>query len=205
MTVADPERFTAKNKPITYTRAFVELYKWRNSRQVHKIYKMVELDKWHALMAENPCNLSAHCIIEVSLVLHSANVVPRDQDKMVFYVNNYIDWDQFNQLYNADWFKKSIQNADAVARKLRSASIKATNLRLEVTKEKVQKKYEVVERRKAEVAAAKQQRDKRNISSFNENDDNYYSDTDDTDPDQKDNLNPIQNRNSGRKAGDDTN
>ena len=52
---------------------------------------MVELDKWHASMAENPRNLGAHRIIEVSLVLRSAHVIPRDQDRMVFYVNNYID------------------------------------------------------------------------------------------------------------------
>ena len=137
VTVADPERFTAKGKPITYTGAFVELYKWRNRGQVHEIHEMVELDKWHASTAENPCNLGAHRIIEVSLVLRSAHVVPRDQDRMVFYVNNYIDWDQFNQLYDADWFNKGIWNADAVARKLGLASIKATNLRLEVAKEKV--------------------------------------------------------------------
>ncbi len=49
----------------------------------------------------------------------------------MFYVNNYIDWDQFNQLYDPDWLNKSIQNADAVARRLGPASTKATNLRLE--------------------------------------------------------------------------
>ena len=127
VTVADPERFTAKGKQITYTGTFVELYKWRNRGQVHEIQGMVELDKWHASTAENPHNLGAHCIIEVSSVLRSAHVIPRNQDRMVFNVNNYIDWDQFNQLYNADWFNKGIRNADAVARKLRSASIKATN------------------------------------------------------------------------------
>ena len=161
----------------------MELYKWKNRGQVHEIHGMVELDKWHASTAENPRNLGAHRIIEVFLVLRSAHVVPRDQDRMVFYVNNYIDWDQFNQLYDADWFNKGIRNADAVARKLGPASIKATNLRLEVAKEEVRKKHEVVERRKAEAAAAKRQRDRGGISSSNEDDDNYYSDTDDTDPD----------------------
>ena len=102
MTVADLERFTVKGKPITYTGPFVELYKWRNRGHVHEIYGMVELEKWHASTTENPRNLGAHCIIEVSSVLRSAHVVPRDQDKAMFYVNNYIDWDQFNQLYDAD-------------------------------------------------------------------------------------------------------
>ena len=84
MTVADPKRFTAKNKPITYTGAFVELYKWKNRGQVHEIHGMVELDKWHVSMAENPRNLGACRIIAVSLVLRSAYVVSNNQDKMVF-------------------------------------------------------------------------------------------------------------------------
>ena len=85
-------------------------------------------------MAENFRNLGAHNIIEVSSVLHSAYIVPRDLDKMVFYVNKCLDKDQFNQLCDADWFNKGIRNADAVARKLGPASIKATNLRLQVAK-----------------------------------------------------------------------
>ena len=39
-------------------------------------------------MTENPRNLGAYYIIEVSLVLHSAQVVPKNQIKMIFYVNN---------------------------------------------------------------------------------------------------------------------
>ena len=30
---------------------------------------------------------------KISSVLRSAHMVPKDQDKFVFYVNNYIDWD----------------------------------------------------------------------------------------------------------------
>ena len=93
VTVADLERFAFKGKPVTYTRAFVELYNWKNRGQVHKIHGMFELEKMRALTAENSRNLGAHRIIEISSVLQSAHIVPRDQDKFVFYVNNYIDWD----------------------------------------------------------------------------------------------------------------
>ncbi len=92
ITVADPERFTPKGKPHTYTGALVEPYNCRNCGQVHEIHGMIELKKMCASIAENPRNLGAHRIIEISLVLCSAYVVPRDQDKVVFYVNNYIDW-----------------------------------------------------------------------------------------------------------------
>ena len=91
MTMADPKRFTPKGKPVIYTGAFVELYNWKNGGQVHKIYKMIEFEKMRASTMENPRNLGAHRIIEISSVLRSAHMVLRDQDKFVFYVNNYID------------------------------------------------------------------------------------------------------------------
>ena len=58
---------------------------------------MIELKKMHALTAENLYNLIVHRIIVILLVLHNAHVTPRDLNKFVYYINNYIDWDQFNQ------------------------------------------------------------------------------------------------------------
>ncbi len=52
---------------------------------------MIELKKIFTSIVENPYNLDIHRIIEISFVLHNAHVVPRDQNKVVFYVNNYID------------------------------------------------------------------------------------------------------------------
>ena len=52
---------------------------------------MIELEKMHTLIAEYFCNLGAYRIIEISSVLRSAHMVPRNQDKFVFYVNNHID------------------------------------------------------------------------------------------------------------------
>ncbi len=91
VTVADPERFTDKGKPITYIRAFVKLYNWRNCGQVHEIHGMVELEKMCALTAKHHHNLGAHHIIKISSILRSAHVVLRDQERIVFYINNYID------------------------------------------------------------------------------------------------------------------
>ena len=52
---------------------------------------MVELEKIHVSIIENPCNLDAYQIIEISLVLRTAYMVLKNQDKIVFYINNYID------------------------------------------------------------------------------------------------------------------
>ena len=91
MTIADLEQFISKDKPVTYTKAFVKLYNWKNRGQVYKIYRIIELEKMHALTAKNPCNLNANQIIEISLVLRNTHIILRDQDKFVFYINNYID------------------------------------------------------------------------------------------------------------------
>ncbi len=98
----DPERLTDKGKLITYIGAFVKLYNWRNRRQVYEIHRMVELEKMRTSTAKYLHNLGAHCIIEISSILYSAHVVPKDQEKIMFYINNSIDWDQFNQLYAPD-------------------------------------------------------------------------------------------------------
>ena len=52
-----------------------------------------------------------------------------------------------------------------------------------------------MERQKVEVIAVKQQKNRGDISLSNENDDNYYSDIDNRNPDQKDKLNLVQGRN----------
>ncbi len=45
------------------------------------------------LITKNPRNLDTHQIIEISLVLRNTHIVFKNQDKIVFYINNYINWD----------------------------------------------------------------------------------------------------------------
>lgn len=138
--MVNPEQFTFKNMLVIYIKAFVELYNWTNHRQIYKIYRIIKLWKIRVLTAENPGNLSGHQIIEISLVFYNAYVITKDQEKFVFYINNYMDWNQFNQLYDFNWIDKSIKKANTVTSKLGLALIRATNHRLEVTSKKRQEK-----------------------------------------------------------------
>ena len=108
MTVIDPEQFTDKSKPITYIRAFIKLYNWRNNEQVHKMREMVKFEKMHAYIAKLPRNLSSYHIIKISSILHNAHIIAKGQERIVFYVNNYMNWDQFYQLYALDWLEKGV-------------------------------------------------------------------------------------------------
>lgn len=89
--MADPEKFIFKSKPVTYTEAFVKFYNKMNHRQVYKLYKIIELVKLRILITKKFCNLGVYQIIEILLVFRSAHIIPKNQDKFVFYVNNYID------------------------------------------------------------------------------------------------------------------
>ena len=90
--------------------------------------------------------------------------------------------------------EQGIRNADAIARKLRPASIKATNQRLEVARKERTKRVEIMEKQKTEAMTAKCRRARGGISLSNEEEKNYESDTrDKTDPNQVgNNKNPLQ-------------
>ena len=81
--------------------------------------------------------------------------------------------------------KKSIRNAERVARKLGPTLTRIINDRLEVAREERQKREEIMERQKAEAMVAKRRRARGGISLSSEEEDE--SDTrDNMDPDQID-------------------
>ena len=58
--MADLEQFTLKGKLVIYIGAVIKLYNWKNCGQVHKIHKIIELEKMRASNTENLYNLGAH-------------------------------------------------------------------------------------------------------------------------------------------------
>lgn len=155
---------------------------------------MIKLENISILIAENPYNLGIYQIIEIPLVLCIAYVILRDQGRVMFYVNNYMDWDQLNQSYNPNWMEKNIQNIDVVARKLKLALIRIINQKLEVVKEERQKSEKIMKMRKIEAIAVKHQKVKRGINSSSKKEENYKSKSKDKiDPNQAgNNKNPLQ-------------
>ena len=87
--------------------------------------------------------------------------------------------------------EKGIKNANAIAYKLGPASIRATINRLEVAREKRQKKEEIKKRRKAKAIAAKQRRTRGGMSLSSE-EENESDTRNDTNPDQAENKYPLQ-------------
>lgn len=52
---------------------------------------MIKFKKWRNLTAKHPHNFDAYFIVKISSILRNIYIVSRDQEKIEFYVNNYID------------------------------------------------------------------------------------------------------------------
>lgn len=111
----------------------------------------MKFEKQRTSIIENSLIFGIHYIVEISSVFCNVYVVPWNQKRIIFYVNNYIDQNQFNQLFNSSQLKKDIQNVDTIAHKIEPALKKATNLKLE----EARKKQEVIKKRKIEPIASK--------------------------------------------------
>ena len=64
---------------------------------------MAEPEKSPILKARNLLNFSGQRFYKISEVLRSAHIVSRNTENNIFYFNNFIDCDHFNQLYNSEW------------------------------------------------------------------------------------------------------
>lgn len=72
-------------------RIFIELYNWKSDGQVYEIHRIVKLEKMGTSKAKHSYNLGGHYIVEISSILYSIHIVFKDQEKIVFYINNYIN------------------------------------------------------------------------------------------------------------------
>lgn len=85
---------------------------------------MIKLEKYPILRVENPLNQSGQRFYKILKVLQVAHVVPRDTGGNTSYLNNYIDWNQLNQLYDSEWQTNETQSANTFIQKLISVSRK---------------------------------------------------------------------------------
>ncbi len=116
--VADLQQLDQKEKPIMYIRAFVKIYNWHYRGQIYETYGMVELEKYPISKAKNPLNLGSQQFYKISKILQSAYVVPRDTEGNISYLNNYINKDLFNQLYDPEWQTKRTRFANIIVQNL---------------------------------------------------------------------------------------
>ena len=99
-----------------YTGALVKLLQWRQQRSVYPTHGMVEVEPWPTTEARNQRFLTGEKIYFIPHIIKKAHVVPATAPPIQYwFVNNYIDWDQFNTLYDKNFKTKGMRTTDKIA------------------------------------------------------------------------------------------
>ena len=114
VTVVDDSRRDSKGAPVQYTGVFVDLLRLRNNGQVHSVHGMVEVEDWPQVRTQNPRNIGHRCFFDMSTILRSAHIIPTNNTG-IYYVNNYVDWDQYNTIFDPEFLTNGIRDADRIA------------------------------------------------------------------------------------------
>ena len=110
ISIQDPERLrlitddngVSRRKPAVYTGALVDRLQVLNGGRPHEIHGMVEAQRCpcrrtpsEECWSSRKRNLGCRCFYVLENVVRSAHVIPTSAEHESFYVNNYIDWDQY--------------------------------------------------------------------------------------------------------------
>ncbi|KAH6510364.1 hypothetical protein HBI81_260520 [Parastagonospora nodorum] len=106
LTIIDHTRYDKDGKHMAYIGAFSEVLLFNNNGQIDNTTGMLSVRRraWNA--APKRRTLQAFKFYDLSTIIRPVHLVPRDlpdsttRTTMSYYVNNYIDWDEYNRLYS---------------------------------------------------------------------------------------------------------
>jgi hypothetical protein len=129
VSVRDHERqvtLKGKRKSAIYIGALINVFQPLRGGCPHEIHGMVEVQD---VAVRRKRSIGNQRFYAIENVLRSAHLIPtksraevEDRSGVVFYINNYVDWEQYNTLY-ADFVKTGRRLADRWYKKLKQPPI----------------------------------------------------------------------------------
>ena len=116
VSVLDHEQLETDERSEIYTEAFIDVMHWVNKRATDKIHGMFEAEIMSVSTVINSRALSSWWFYDLSHIICSVHLVSVNEQCTRFYVNNFIDWDQYNTIYDSDFLNNSIRIADQWAK-----------------------------------------------------------------------------------------
>jgi hypothetical protein len=106
VTIFDPQNEWQKLRSVeqlgaslTHCGALIETLRPVNNGIPHEIHGMIEFKSWgQSFTGNTDISLRGLKLYPMAAIIRSAHVIPSNRAG-IFYVNNYIDWEQFNNLY----------------------------------------------------------------------------------------------------------
>ncbi len=99
-----------------YTGAMVKLLQWRQRGSGNPVHGMVEVEPWPITIRKNPRFLIGERIYSLAHIIRGSHIIPAILPPVQYwFVNNYIDWAQFNTFYDKDFERKRTRTVDKIA------------------------------------------------------------------------------------------
>lgn len=105
ITVIDPERWDEDGINRRYTGAWIHKFRLLDQGTPHAIHGMIEVERIPSSGAKNPRKIGPRRFYELSAISRNVHLVPAGK-RDIFYINNYVDWDQYNSVYHEKWEKR---------------------------------------------------------------------------------------------------
>jgi Plavaka transposase len=118
ITVLDTGRLDARGKPSRYVGALVDVFRLMNKGRHHERHGMIEVQRVVRDTAAQHRTLGHRRFYRLDLIDRSVHLVPVGRDRSeVYYINPYIDWGQYNSVYDRDFDGKDCQAASKIHKK----------------------------------------------------------------------------------------
>ena len=92
----------------------IKLLQFKGKEIFHKFYDMIEVGSYSFKKLKTQRQLRFRRIFEMIDILKNVYIVfdfmISDKHNFILYINNYVDWDFYNTLYNMNFMKKKQEN-----------------------------------------------------------------------------------------------
>jgi hypothetical protein len=113
LTIIDHQFWDKEGKPLEYTGVFSEVFMFNNNGQIDDTTGMLSVRRWIHKLNLRQRTLQAFRFYDLTSIIRLVHLVLKDLPDLTastprsYYVNNYIDWDEYNWLYSStfdqDW------------------------------------------------------------------------------------------------------
>jgi hypothetical protein len=104
LTIENSRRVINQTKLNIYFEVLLNLMRSRNKNISNEIFDMIELQSSSKKIFKNSRRFETKRFYDMSSILRNAHVISNERNK--YYVNNYIDWNTYNIVYDNDFMRK---------------------------------------------------------------------------------------------------
>ena len=100
-----------KKKYKKYIEILIKLLRFKTKKVFHEVHDMIEVDSYLFKKSKIQRQLKSRRIFKMINILKNVHIVfdfmISDKHNFISYINNYVDWNSYNILYDMNFMKKS--------------------------------------------------------------------------------------------------